>query len=129
MSRKIYKILTPKQWEDALAKGVSEGAPVDIADGYIHFSTGDQVEETAAKHFRGQGPLILVSFDIADFGDDLKWEPSRGGWSIMRALFDGQKAVIPDYPGKTQRDYCEDLPIPVTGNQYCRHYPGRLFPR
>lgn len=71
--------MTPEQWQTALSHGVFEGAPVDLADGYIHFSTQGQVVETAQKHFRGQGPLLLLVFDAGDFGGELKWEPSRGG--------------------------------------------------
>lgn len=79
MIKKIYKILTPEQWQDALSAGIFKGAPVDLADGYIHFSTADQAEETADKHFRNTGNLLLAAFDCDGFGDALKWEPSRGG--------------------------------------------------
>lgn len=79
MNQKIYKILTPDQWQEALTAGVFKGAPVDLADGYIHFSTAEQARETADKHFRLAGDLIVVSFDSNAFGDLLKWEPSRGG--------------------------------------------------
>lgn len=76
---KIFKILTRSLWEDAQHRGRFDGAPVDIADGYIHFSTAAQVRETAAKHFAGQGDLLLAAFDSQAFGEDMKWEPSRGG--------------------------------------------------
>ena len=79
MTEKIYKILTPDQWSDALAEGSFKGAPIDLADGYIHFSTAEQVEETADKHFRNTGNLLLAAFDGATFGDKLRWEASRGG--------------------------------------------------
>ncbi len=79
MSKTIYKIVTVEDWDKALEAGVFKGAAVDLADGYIHFSTREQVEETARNHFYGQHPLLLVAFDAARFGDDLKWEPSRGG--------------------------------------------------
>ncbi|MDJ0614127.1 MAG: DUF952 domain-containing protein [Rhizobiaceae bacterium] len=79
MTQKIYKILTPEQWNDALAQGTFKGAPIDLTDGYIHFSTADQVEETADKHFKNTGDLMLVAFDGDAFGDSLKWETSRGG--------------------------------------------------
>jgi len=55
------------------------GAPVDIADGFIHFSTATQVGETAAKHFAGERDLLLITIDAESLGDRLKWEPSRGG--------------------------------------------------
>lgn len=75
----IYKIVTAAQWAAAEAAGQFAGAPVDLADGYIHFSTAGQVGETAAKHFSGQAGLLLVAVDAATLGDALRWEPSRGG--------------------------------------------------
>jgi uncharacterized protein (DUF952 family) len=75
----VYKIAPGELWRTAEMRGVFTGAPVDLADGYIHFSTADQTRETAAKHFSGQTDLILVAVDIAALGDSLKWEVSRGG--------------------------------------------------
>ncbi|MER0237555.1 DUF952 domain-containing protein [Fulvimarina sp. MAC8] len=79
MADPIYKILTHDQWDAFNEAGRFDGAPVDIADGYIHFSTADQVRETAAKHFAGKHDLHLLAVDPDQFGDALKWEPSRGG--------------------------------------------------
>ncbi len=75
----IYKIVPEELWRQSEANGVFEGAPVDLADGYIHFSTAVQVRETAGKHFKGQNGLLLAAFETQAFGDKLKWEPSRGG--------------------------------------------------
>lgn len=75
----IYKILTTEQQEELGRSGATQGAPVDIADGFIHFSTAAQVRETAAKHFAGLEGLYLVAFDAEALGSALKWEPSRGG--------------------------------------------------
>ncbi|MCJ8309953.1 MAG: DUF952 domain-containing protein [Rhizobiaceae bacterium] len=75
----IYKITPRVAWEEAERKGQFEGAAIDLQDGYIHFSSADQVAETAAKHFAGQDDLLLVAVDAASLGDDLKWEVSRGG--------------------------------------------------
>ena len=74
----IYKIATKAQWADAKGNGIFEGAPIDLADGYIHFSTASQVRETAAKHFANQSDLLLVSIDEEKLGDALKFEISRG---------------------------------------------------
>lgn len=74
----IYKILPRALWEEAQKAGVFHGAPVDLSDGYIHFSTGEQVAETAAKHFAGQEDLVLLALDPSSL-TALKWEPSRGG--------------------------------------------------
>lgn len=79
MTRLIYKIAPKSLWAQAEASGAFEGAPVDAADGFIHFSTGEQVAETAAKHFAGQDDLLLIAVDDAVLGDVLRYEPSRGG--------------------------------------------------
>jgi len=79
MSQFIYKITPQAPWREAEANGRFTGAPIDVADGYIHFSTAEQVRETAAKHFAGQTDLVLVAVDGAQLGDPLKYEVSRGG--------------------------------------------------
>ena len=86
----IYKIAPRDLWAQAEATGNFTGAPVDIADGYIHFSSHEQVRETAAKHFAGQADLLLISVDASALGDALKYEPSRGG-----ALFPHLYDVLP----------------------------------
>ena len=75
----IYKICPAGLWRDAERDGMFRGAPIDVADGFIHFSTAAQVAETAAKHFAGQSDLLLVRVHAEKLGDRLKWEPSRGG--------------------------------------------------
>lgn len=76
---KIFKIATTAQWTAAQASGVFEGAPVDRADGYIHFSTEAQLAETLAKHFAGQRDLVILAVESEGLGAALRWEPSRGG--------------------------------------------------
>lgn len=75
----IFKIFRPSEWQSLHVQGDTEGAPIDIADGYIHFSTAFQVVETAEKHFKDAGDLLLLALDGDTLGDDLRWEPSRGG--------------------------------------------------
>lgn len=75
----IYKIFRGPEWQAFEAAGHTSGAPVDTADGFIHFSTAAQAPETAAKHFAGEGGLVLVAVEVSRLGTDLKWEPSRGG--------------------------------------------------
>ncbi|QGX97917.1 DUF952 domain-containing protein [Roseovarius faecimaris] len=75
----IYKIFRAPEWADLRAEGETSGAPVDLADGYVHFSTLEQAPETAAKHFAGADGLMLVAVETERLGDALKWEPSRGG--------------------------------------------------
>ena len=75
----IYKICPASLWRAAERTGVFRGSEVDCHDGFIHFSSAEQVVETAGKHFIGQSGLLLVRIDSAKLGDRLKWEPSRGG--------------------------------------------------
>jgi uncharacterized protein (DUF952 family) len=98
----IYKIVPATLWREAERKGVFRGAPVDLADGFIHFSTASQVEETAARHFAGQRDLLLVRMDAERLGDALQWEPSRGG------------ALFPHFYGELLlADIAEVVPLPL----------------
>lgn len=75
----IYKIFRRPEWDEMRANGQTLGAPVDLADGYIHFSAAPQLAETAAKWFGGESDLVLLAIDATRLGDALKWEPARGG--------------------------------------------------
>jgi uncharacterized protein (DUF952 family) len=86
----IYKISSSNLWGEAERTGVFLGAPIDRADGFIHFSTREQVKETALRHFAGQGDLVLVAVDAAALGSALRYESSRGG-----ALFPHLYGTLP----------------------------------
>ncbi len=75
----VFKIFRRPEWDTLRHSGRTAGAPVDLADGYIHLSTSEQVTETAAKHFDGESDLVLVAVATDRLGKDLKWEASRGG--------------------------------------------------
>lgn len=114
MTKLIYKIVPEPLWREAEAAGVFLGAPVDFADGYIHFSTAAQARETAAKHFSGQDNLLLAAIDEDRLGPALKYEVSRGGalfphlyapldlaavvWVKPLPLGDDGAHVFPDFP-------------------------------
>ena len=75
----IYKICERVLWEEAQTARVFAGSPVDVQDGFIHFSTAAQLADTAAKHFAGRSDLLLLAVDAEALSAALKWEPSRGG--------------------------------------------------
>jgi len=75
----IYKLLRPAEWASMKDAGTLAGSPADLRDGFIHFSTAEQVRETAAKHFAGEPELVLAEVDPAKLSQELRWEPSRGG--------------------------------------------------
>lgn len=104
---RIYKILRAEEWAELLEKGATDGAPVDRADGFIHFSTAEQVAETAARHFVGAQGLILAAFEADDLGTALVWEPSRGG------------ALFPHLYGPLRRDdVLWHAPLPLDGGAH-----------
>ena len=75
----IFKIFRAPEWAHLHDTGETFGAPIDLDDGYVHLSTGQQVAETCAKYFAGVEGLHLLALDSDQLGADLRWEPSRGG--------------------------------------------------
>ena len=78
-SATAFKVLTQQQWADFERERVFRGAPVDIADGYIHLSTAEQLDTTIAKYFAGQDGLMIAEVDLSCLGDSVRWETARGG--------------------------------------------------
>lgn len=74
-----YKVLTAGQLDALEHQGSFAGAPVDLADGFIHLSTADQLAGTIDKHFAGQHDLQLVAIDLDALEDKVQWEESRNG--------------------------------------------------
>ncbi len=106
MTTLIYKIAPAALWREAEVAGLFHGAPVDRADGFIHFSSAAQVRETAAKHFAGRADLLLVAVEAEALGPALKWEVSRGG------------ALFPHLYAPLRLDavrWVEDLPLDADG--------------
>jgi uncharacterized protein (DUF952 family) len=103
MSAVAYKLVDRAEWAAALASAAYAGSALDRADGYIHMSTGDQLAETARRHYAGRTDLVLVEVDLAPLGEALKWEPSRGG-DLFPHLF----APLPASPDLPQRGLSVD---------------------
>jgi len=75
----IYHLCLREEWESALHSGAYAGSSQDRADGFIHFSTAEQLPQSARKHRAGQQGLVLLAVDPNVLGEALRWEPSRGG--------------------------------------------------
>lgn len=75
----IYKILRNVEWAEFERDGVTLGAAVDRADGYVHFSTAEQLPGTLARHFADESDLVVVAVDVDAAGPELVWDHSRGG--------------------------------------------------
>ena len=103
----IYKIFRTQEWAALETQGETLGAPIDVQDGYVHFSTKDQVRETTAKHFKGEDGLFLLALDPESLGPELKWEPSRGG------------ALFPHlYRALTTQDVLWARPLPLVNGTH-----------
>lgn len=102
----IFKICEAAEWERAAAAGEYRGSAADAADGFIHFSTADQLAGTAAKHFGGLPGLVVAAVAAEDLGAALRWEPSRGG-----ALFPHLYGVLPT----VRVQWVEPLPLGPDG--------------
>lgn len=98
----IYKILTQAQWDELVELGETDGAPIDVADGFIHFSTPEQAQETADLHFTGQTGLKVAAFDTTALGDALRWDVSRGGAKFPHLYAKLRHADVV---------WCKDLPL------------------
>lgn len=105
----IYKILRRAEWDALQSQGQSDGAPIDVADGYIHFSTAAQVRETAAKHFAGASDLVVAAFDSAAFADPLTWEVSRGDQLFPHLYGPLRLADVL---------WCKPLPLGTSGHEF-----------
>jgi len=79
MTETIYHMCRRDEWTMAQPHGIYSGSSQDMADGFIHFSTGTQVVASAQKHRAGQSELVLLTVSARALGENLKWELSRGG--------------------------------------------------
>jgi len=75
----IFKICHHDEWKDAERAGVYHGTAKDRADGFLHFSTSEQLIGTLTKWYADADDLVLVAVDGDALGDALKWEKSRDG--------------------------------------------------
>ena len=99
-----FKIFTADQWAQFVSDGVFQGAPVDLADGYIHLSAADQVQGTLDKHFAGQTGLVIAEIDLSALGETVKWEVSRGGALFPHVYGVLPRATVLDYRSHDQAD-------------------------
>ncbi len=108
-----YKVLTADQMA-MLETGSFAGAPIDLADGYIHLSTAQQLDETVDKHFAGQSHLHIAAVDLYAQGKTLKWEPSRGGQLFPHIYGPLLLETVIAY-GPLERDDRGKVKLPVAG--------------
>lgn len=109
-----YKVLTADQMATLERDGTFAGAPVDLADGYIHLSTATQLTETVDKHFAGQTDLHVAAVDLGSFGGSLKWEESRGGQLFPHLYGPLPLETVIAY-GPLERDDDGKVKLPVAG--------------
>lgn len=109
-----YKVLTAAQMTALEADGTFAGAAVDVADGYIHLSTAEQLTETVDKHFAGQDDLHVAAVDLGSFDESLKWEVSRGD-ALFPHLYGPLLLETVVAYGPLERDAEGRVKLPVAG--------------
>lgn len=109
-----YKVLTGGEMAVLERDGVFNGAPVDLADGYIHLSTAEQLTETVDRHFAGQGDLHVAAVDLGSFASSLRWEESRGGQLFPHLYGPLLLETVVAY-GPLERGAGGAVRLPVTG--------------
>lgn len=114
MPQTAYKVLTADQMATLEQDGTFAGAPVDVADGYIHLSTATQLTETVDRHFAGQADLHIAAVDLGSFGGSLKWEESRGGQLFPHLYGPLLLETVIAY-GPLDRDDDGKVKLPVAG--------------
>lgn len=105
----IYKIFRENEWRQLERDGETRGAPIDLADGFIHFSTAETVAETARLHFAGQDGLWLAAVAPDLLGGALKWERSRGGVAFPHLY---RPLLLSDI------EWCRPLPLGPEGHRF-----------
>lgn len=109
-----YKVLTAEQMAMLERDGSFAGAPIDLADGYVHLSTAAQLTETVDKHFAGESDLWVAAVDLPALGTAVKWEPSRGGQLFPHIYGPLPLSAVVAY-GPLQRDRNGRVVLPVAG--------------
>jgi uncharacterized protein (DUF952 family) len=109
-----YKVLTAPQMAALETAGTFAGAPVDLADGFVHLSTAAQLDGTVAKHFAGQDDLHLIAVDLPVLGGAVKWEASRGGDLFPHVYAPLPLSAVIAY-GPLERDDAGKVQLPVAG--------------
>jgi uncharacterized protein (DUF952 family) len=108
-----YKVLTAEQMRD-LEADAFRGAPIDLADGYIHLSTSEQLTETVDRHFAGQSDLWVAAIDLVALGRSVKWEASRGG-ALFPHIYGAMPLEVVVAYGPLERDENGKVKLPVAG--------------
>ncbi len=114
MPQTAYKILAAEEMRALETDGSFAGAPVDLADGYIHLSTAAQLAATVDRHFAGREGLWIAAVDLGAFGESLRWEPARGGDLFPHLYAPLPLAAVIAY-SPLEREADGTIRLPVTG--------------
>lgn len=71
----IYHITTEQEWNQANLDGFYEAASL-LAEGFIHCSTEQQVNDVLERYFKTKTDLIKLVIDTDKLVSELKWEMS-----------------------------------------------------
>ena len=110
----VYKICTKYEWNDAKENKIFKGTPLDLKDGYIHFSDINQIKQTLNKFYLNQPNLVLLKVDALKL-QKLVWEQSSSGDMFPHLYSDFDVGcVVKEYPLDLKEDGNHKIPVSYT---------------
>lgn len=82
----LYKIISPKTWQNSQLQNVLETAPMD--EEFIHLSTKEQLPGIIQKFWAGEDYLVL-ELDVTKIQGRLIHERNPGGSTFYYHLYEG----------------------------------------
>ncbi|HEX3808484.1 MAG TPA: DUF952 domain-containing protein [Rhizomicrobium sp.] len=108
----IYKICNQADWDAAVRDDTYVGSAKDRADGFLHFSKGEQLAETLRLHYSGASDLVLIAVEADELGDALKWKTSRNS-ELFPHLYSGLPAALVKWTAPITRDADGGFIVPL----------------
>ncbi len=108
----VFKVLLPSELATLKRDGRFNGAPSDVAVGFIHMSTALQLGGTIEKHFNGVRDACILTVDVEALGEHVRWEVAKNG-QIYPHLFGSLPFDAVLAYGPLERDETGAVQLPV----------------
>lgn len=107
----LFHITERAAWESAQIEGTYCPASLN-AEGFIHFSTREQVIPTANRFYRGQTDLVLLQVEPSELFAPLRYEEvaNHGTFPHLYGPLNAE-AVIKVWPFNANADGCFTFPV------------------
>jgi len=115
--KRIFHIALANEWSKALENGAYRTSSLDT-EGFIHFSTGQQLLRTANKFYRGNRNVVLLLIDPKRLAAKLRYEPIEDGQEFPHLYGDlNLDAVTEVLPFDPESDGSFVWPVALAKNE------------